>query len=207
VSPDSPAADAAAHGHLAELSRVAGRFGPNAARLARWGWHLAATLVGGGKLLVAGNGGSAAQAQHLAAELVGKLRHDRMPLSAVALSADTSALTAIGNDYGYQEVFARQVRAHGRAGDIVLLMSTSGHSENVLNAADAAMQMGLQVWAFTGALPNPLASRCHETIAVATEDNQVVQELHLVATHILCSYVDSSLPMIAQTRQLVGAEL
>ncbi|WP_262283759.1 SIS domain-containing protein [Micromonospora sp. MA102] len=168
--------------------------------LARWGGELAHRLASGGRLLVAGNGGSAAEAQHLTAELVGKLRDDREPLSAIALHAETSALTAIGNDYGYDEVFARQVRAHGRPDDILLLMSTSGTSTNLLTAARAAHDTGLRCWAFTGPAPNPLAEECHETLAIDSPDSQVVQELHLVATHVLCEYVDRALPAALAAR-------
>jgi D-sedoheptulose 7-phosphate isomerase len=141
-------------------------------------------------LLVAGNGGSAAEAQHLTAELVGKLHDDRRPLSAIALTAETSSLTAIGNDYGYAEIFARQVRAHGRRGDILLLLSTSGNSANLLEAARTGQEMGLRRWAFTGPAPNPLAALCTDVLAVPSTDSQVVQELHLVSTHVLCEYVD-----------------
>ncbi|MEU4477353.1 SIS domain-containing protein [Micromonospora sp. NPDC023966] len=168
--------------------------------LARWGGELARRLASGGRLLVAGNGGSAAEAQHLTAELVGKLRDDREPLSAIALHAETSALTAIGNDYGYDEVFARQVRAHGRPDDILLLMSTSGTSTNLLTAARAGHDTGLRCWAFTGPAPNPLAGSCHETLAIDSPDSQVVQELHLVATHVLCEYVDRALPAALAAR-------
>ncbi|MFF4892633.1 D-sedoheptulose-7-phosphate isomerase [Micromonospora chersina] len=168
--------------------------------LARWGGELAHRLATGGRLLVAGNGGSAAEAQHLTAELVGKLRDDREPLSAIALHAETSALTAIGNDYGYDEVFARQVRAHGRPDDILLLMSTSGTSTNLLTAAQAGRDTGLRCWAFTGPAPNPLAGSCAETLAIDSPDSQVVQELHLVATHVLCEYVDRALPAALAAR-------
>ncbi|MEU1688146.1 D-sedoheptulose-7-phosphate isomerase [Micromonospora sp. NPDC005707] len=168
--------------------------------LARWGGELAHRLATGGRLLVAGNGGSAAEAQHLTAELVGKLRDDREPLSAIALHAETSALTAIGNDYGYDEIFARQVRAHGRPDDILLLLSTSGTSTNLLTAARAAHDTGLRCWAFTGPAPNPLAGSCHETLAIDSPDSQVVQELHLVATHVLCEYVDRALPAALAAR-------
>ena len=156
-----------------------------------------ARSAAGGRLLVAGNGGSAAEAQHLAAELVGKLRDDRAPLSAIALSAETSSLTAIGNDYGFDEVFARQVRAHGRPGDILLLLSTSGASPNLLAAARAGREVGLRCWAFTGPAPNPLADACDEVLAVPSADPQVVQELHLVSAHVLCEYVDRALPAVA----------
>src|SRR5215212_5582040 len=108
---------------------------------------LAAALLpfraaGSGRLLVGGNGGSAAEAQHLAAELVGRLREERIPLSAIALTADSSAVTAISNDYGYEEVFARQVRAHGRPDDVLIVMSTSGRSPNLVRAAEAAREIG-----------------------------------------------------------------
>jgi len=124
--------------HLAELVRTLPAFRQVAPVLADWGQALAGVLRGGGRLLVAGNGGSAAEAQHLTAELVGKLREDRVPLSALALHAETSSATAIGNDYGFDEVYARQVRAHGRPGDVLLLLSTSGRSRNLLAAAEAA---------------------------------------------------------------------
>ncbi|MEW1590302.1 SIS domain-containing protein, partial [Micromonospora vinacea] len=145
-------------------------------------------------LLVAGNGGSAAEAQHLTAELVGKLHDDRQPLSAIALHAETSALTAIANDYGYADVYARQVRAHGRPGDVLLLLSTSGTSRNLVTAAQAARDVGVTTWALTGAAPNPLANACDDVLAVASPDTQVVQELHLVTSHLLCEYLEQELP-------------
>lgn len=179
--------------HLADLAVALRAYRHSAARLADWGNVLAATLGAGGRLLVAGNGGSAAEAQHLTAELVGKLRHDRRPLSAIALHAETSALTAIGNDYGYDEVFARQVRAHGRPDDILLLLSTSGTSGNLLAAAGAGREAGLRCWAMTGPAPNPLADACHDALTVDAPDSQIVQELHLVSVHVLCEHVDRAL--------------
>ncbi|MEU8408446.1 SIS domain-containing protein [Micromonospora sp. NPDC048842] len=163
-------------------------------QLARWGADLAHRLAAGARLLVAGNGGSAAEAQHLTAELVGKLHDDRQPLSAIALHAETSALTAIANDYGYTDVYARQVRAHGRPGDILLLLSTSGTSPNLVAAAQAARDVGVTTWALTGAAPNPLADACDDVLAVASPDTQVVQELHLVTSHLLCEYLEQELP-------------
>ncbi|MER7333196.1 MULTISPECIES: SIS domain-containing protein [unclassified Micromonospora] len=180
--------------HLANLAAALLPFRQYEELLAGWGEALARRLVDGGRLLVAGNGGSAAEAQHLTAELVGKLRDDRRPLSAIALHAETSALTAIGNDYGYDEVFARQVRAHGREDDILLLLSTSGTSTNLLAAAQAGRDAGLRCWALTGPVPNPLADLCHDTLAVPSPDSQVVQELHLVTSHLLCEYVERALP-------------
>ena len=155
-----------------------------------WGTALAGVLVGGGRLLVAGNGGSAAQAQHLTAELVGRYRDDRPALSAIALHAETSAVTAISNDYGYDHVFARQVQAHGRPGDVFLGMSTSGRSGNVLAAMEAAKQGGLTVWAFTGPGPNPMSELADAAVAVDAPATATVQEVHQVALHLLCAAVD-----------------
>ena len=155
-----------------------------------WGTRLADVLVGGGRLLSAGNGGSAAQVQHLTAELVGRYRDDRPALSAIALHAETSAVTAIANDYGYDAVFARQVQAHGRPGDVFLGMSTSGRSPNVLAAMEAARAGGLTVWAFTGAGPNPMSEAADEALTVTAPATATVQEVHQVALHLLCAAVD-----------------
>ncbi|MEV1290194.1 SIS domain-containing protein [Micromonospora sp. NPDC049679] len=182
--------------HLAGLAAVLLPYRQAAGKLGRWGSELAWTLGHGGRLLIAGNGGSAAEAQHLAAELVGKLREDRTPLSAIALCAETSSLTAISNDFGYEEVFARQVRAHGRRDDILLLLSTSGHSANLVAAARAGWEVGMRCWACTGPAPNPLADACAEVLAVPSGDGQLVQELHLVSAHVLCEYVDRTLPAV-----------
>ena len=157
----------------------------------RWGRLLAAPLTAGHRLLVAGNGGSAAEAQHLTAELVGRYVADRPPLSAIALHAETSSLTAIGNDFGPAEAFARQVAAHGRPGDTLLVLSASGRSENVLAAASRARSLGIRVWAMTGPPPNPLASMADDAICVAAPDTATVQEVHLVAIHALCDALDA----------------
>lgn len=157
----------------------------------RWGRLLAAPLTAGHRLLVAGNGGSAAEAQHLTAELVGRYVADRPPLSAIALHAETSSLTAIGNDFGPAEAFARQVAAHGRPGDTLLVLSASGRSENVLAAASRARSLGIRVWAMTGPPPNPLASLADDAICVAAPDTATVQEVHLVAIHALCDALDA----------------
>ena len=159
----------------------------------QWGVRLAVPLLAGNRLLVAGNGGSAAEAQHLTAELVGRYAADRPPLSAIALHAETSALTAIGNDFGVEEAYARQVAAHGREGDVVLLLSASGRSGNVLAAARRARTLGLTVWAMTGPAPNPLAGLADDAICVAGADTAVVQEVHLVAIHALCGALDAQI--------------
>ncbi|GAA3879322.1 D-sedoheptulose-7-phosphate isomerase [Streptomyces sedi] len=163
------------------------------AEAAEWGRRLAGVLPAGGRLLAAGNGGSAAQAQHLTAEFVGRYRDERPPFAAVALHAETSAVTAIGNDYGFEQVFARQVTAHGRPGDVVLLLSTSGGSGNLLAAAEAARDAGVRVWAMTGPAPNPLAARADAAVTVDAPSTATVQELHLVALHVVCEAFDEAL--------------
>ncbi|WFF04295.1 SIS domain-containing protein [Micromonospora sp. WMMD964] len=187
-------ADSLLDTHLTNLAAALVPYRRCESQLARWGADLAHRLANGGRLLVAGNGGSAAEAQHLTAELVGKLHDDRQPLSAIALHAETSALTAIANDYGYDDVYARQVRAHGRPGDVLLLLSTSGASPNLVRAAQAARVVGVTSWALTGAVPNPLADACDDVLAVVSGDTQVVQELHLVTSHLLCEYLEQELP-------------
>jgi D-sedoheptulose 7-phosphate isomerase len=182
--------------HLSGLAEALLPFRTQAAVLARWGADLAWHLGRGGRLLIAGNGGSAAEAQHLAAELVGRLREDRAPLSAIALTPDSSAVTAISNDYGFEEVFARQVRAHGRPGDILLVMSTSGRSPNLVAAVRAAAVTGMRTWALAGPGPSPVADACDEALCCPSGDCQVVQELHLVSVHVMCEYVDRTLPAV-----------
>lgn len=179
--------------HVAMLRAALGRFAPSVPTAQRWGVHLAALLTGGGRLLAAGNGGSAAQAQHLTAELVGRYRSDRRPLSAICLSAETSSLTAIINDYPPEELFARQVAAHGRPGDVLVALSTSGRSPNVVAAARAARECGLTVWALTGPRPNPLVALADEAVIVDAPYTATVQELHLVAVHLMCAALDAAL--------------
>lgn len=166
-----------------------------------WGQRLALVMSGGGRLLVAGNGGSAAQAQHLTAEFTGKFYADRAPYSAIALHAETPAVTAIANDYGYDEVFARQVHAHGRAGDVLLSLSTSGRSRNVLRAVAVARTRGLAAWALTGPAPNPLAGACDEAVCVqpggAPALTATVQEAHQVALHLICLAFDATVAGLA----------
>ncbi|WP_459545451.1 D-sedoheptulose-7-phosphate isomerase [Nocardia sp. X0981] len=158
-----------------------------------WGAQLADTYAHGGRLLACGNGGSAAEAQHLTAELTGRFRRERRPLSAIALHADSSSTTAIVNDYGPEEMFARQVRAHGRPGDVLVTLSTSGASANVVAAAKAGQDLGLRTWALTGPSPNPLAALCDDAIAIEDADVPTVQEMHLVLVHALCATLDETL--------------
>lgn len=172
--------------HLATSRQGLDALVPELDRLARWGADLRARLEDGGRLLVAGNGGSAALAHHLAGELVGRFDRERAPFSALTLSAETAGLTAIGNDYGYDEVFARQVAAHGRLGDVLVALSTSGRSPNLLRAVAAARARGLATWALTGPAPNPLGDLADDTLAVACAGTPSVQDVHQVAVHLLC---------------------
>src|SRR4051812_14165678 len=162
-------------------------------RIEAWGRSLARILSSGGRLLTAGNGGSAAHAQHLASELVGRYRDERVPLSAIALSSDPSTMTALLNDYGQEEVFARQVRAHARSGDVFLAFSTSGRSANVIAGTSAARACGATAWAITGPAPNRLAACADDSLAVAAESTAIVQEVHQVLVHLLCEGVEASL--------------
>jgi D-sedoheptulose 7-phosphate isomerase len=176
--------------HLTRLETALRRLRRRTALVEDWGRRLADVLDSGGRLLACGNGGSAAQAQHLTAELVGRFDGERRALSAIPLHGDTSALTAIGNDYGADEVFARQVRAHGRPGDILICLSTSGTSRNVIAAARAAAEQDMRTWALTGPAPNPLAGMCDAALAVDAPATATVQEIHLAVVHMLCAVVD-----------------
>lgn len=179
--------------HLHDLQIGSASIARQEGLLRGWGARLALTLATGGRLLAAGNGGSAAEAQHLTAELVGKFDRDRRALSAICLSAESSSVTAILNDYGGEEIFARQVAAHGRTDDVLMLLSTSGRSPNVLRAAEVGRELGLRVWAMTGGLPNPLAQLADECLAVTAHSTAAVQEGHLVAVHALCAALDEEL--------------
>jgi D-sedoheptulose 7-phosphate isomerase len=179
--------------HLPQLRDALGDLERHEAVLHSWAWQLADVFRRGGRLLAAGNGGSAAQAQHLTAELVGRFELDRPPLSAIALHAETSSLTAIVNDFGADDLFARQVEAHGRDGDVLILLSTSGRSANLLRAADRGLACGLRVWALTGPQPNPLAGVAHTAIAIDCDSTTVIQEIHLVAVHALAAEVERRL--------------
>ncbi|GAA1276267.1 SIS domain-containing protein [Saccharothrix xinjiangensis] len=180
--------------HLNGLAQSLAGLRAQAPRLSRWGSVLARRLSDGGRLLAAGNGGSAAEAQHLTAELVGRFRDDRRPFSAIALCAESASVTAIGNDYGYEQVFARQVTAHARPNDVVVLLSTSGASPNLLEAVKAGRQAGAHVWAMTGPGPNPLAEAADEALCLPG-DTANVQEAQLVAVHALCAAFEAALPV------------
>jgi len=179
--------------HLAALAEAAEAADELTPVVAGWAERLAEVFTAGGRVLTCGNGGSASEAQHLTGELVGRFRHDRQPLSAIALCADSTATTAIMNDYGVEDVFARQVRAHGRTGDVLITFSTSGTSRNVVAAAKAALEIGVSVWALTGPAPNPLAALSDSAIPVAAATVATVQEIHLSMVHALCIALDDAL--------------
>jgi D-sedoheptulose 7-phosphate isomerase len=179
--------------HLQELERPLAALSADSAKLELWGRRLAALLTDGRRLLAVGNGGSASQAAHLTSELVGRYRDDRPPFSAIALCAESAAVTAIGNDYGIAEVFARQVRAHGRPGDVLVALSTSGRSANILAAVDAAQSAGLATWTLSGRPGNPLALACDDALCVDSPHTATIQEIHLIAIHLLCAAVDMAL--------------
>lgn len=150
-------------------------------------------LTGGGKVIFCGNGGSAADAQHLAAELMGKFLLDRAPMSAVSLTVDTSALTAIGNDYGFDSVFSRQLRGIGREGDVLFGMSTSGNSANVLRAFETARDMGITTIGLTGEGGGRMADLSDILIAVPHRQTNHIQEAHIAIGHMICAMVEDNL--------------
>jgi len=151
----------------------------------------AAAIAAGRKVMFCGNGGSAADSQHLAAELVGKLVFDRPGMAGLALTVDTSALTAIGNDFGYEFVFSRQVEALGRAGDVLVGITTSGRSKNVLRAFEAARACGIVTVAMTGEVRGPVADLADHWLAVPHAETQKIQEGHIVLGHIFCALVEA----------------
>ena len=150
-------------------------------------------LQSGNKVLLCGNGGSAADSQHIAAEFVGRFRLEREGLPAVALTTDTSILTSLGNDYGFDDIFRRQVEALGRKGDILIGLSTSGKSKNVLRAFEQAERSGMICIAFCGEGPNPMAEAAQIVIQVPSSDTPRIQEGHCIAGHILCDIVERSI--------------
>ncbi|HEX3724187.1 MAG TPA: SIS domain-containing protein [Nitrolancea sp.] len=164
---------------IADLSQIAG--------------CLVEALASGHSVLIAGNGGSAAEAQHFAAELVGRFRRERAAYPVLALTADSAILTAVGNDYGFTEVFSRQVRGHGRAGDVLVVISTSGESPNLVEALRAAHERRMSVVALTGAPDCTLTRLADHRISVPHADTALAQEIHMLITHILCDIVEAEL--------------
>ncbi len=157
--------------------------------------RIARSLSSGHKLLLCGNGGSAADSQHLAAEFTGRFVNDRKPLAAIALTTDTSALTCIGNDYGFDEVFSRQVMALGRPGDCLLAISTSGNSQNVIRAAEAARAAGLHTIGLLGRDGGKLLALCDVPIVVPSATTARIQEAHIFIGHALCAMVEEALEL------------
>jgi D-sedoheptulose 7-phosphate isomerase len=182
--------------HLAESLAAFARASKDAAMLAvarRVAAAIAAALRAGNKLLLVGNGGSAADAQHIAAEIVGRYKQERPAYAAIALTTDTSALTAIGNDYGYDQVFARQVEGLGRPGDVLLAISTSGRSPSILNALARARAHGITTIGFTGAKGHAMAEFCDLLLVAPSEDTPVIQQIHLATAHGICAEVEQAM--------------
>jgi len=152
-----------------------------------------AAIHGGGKLLIAGNGGSAADAQHIAAEIVGRYKLNRRSWPALALTTDTSALTAIANDFGFETIFARQIEGLGQRGDIFWGLSTSGRSPNILAALEAARAAGLVTVGFTGESGTALADRCDHLFVAPSDDTPCIQQIHLTAAHGICDAIEQTL--------------
>ena len=150
------------------------------------------TLKGGGKVLLCGNGGSAADAQHIAAELTGRYKSERKGLPAIALTTDTSALTAISNDYGYDRVFDRQVEALANKGDLLIGISTSGNSQNIISALTSAKAAGCQTLGFSGREGGKMNKVCDINLVVPSTDTPRIQEMHILIGHILCQAVDDA---------------
>jgi D-sedoheptulose 7-phosphate isomerase len=158
---------------------------------------MARALRGGSKVLIMGNGGSAADAQHIAGEFLSRLNFDRNPLPAIALTTDTSVLTAVGNDYGFERVFERQIRGLARAGDVVLAISTSGRSPNILAGLKAARDLGATTIGFTGNADSAMVALCDICMRVPSDSTPQIQQVHIVAAHAICGLVE---------RELFGAQ-
>lgn len=154
---------------------------------------LIATYRAGNKTLIAGNGGSAADAQHIAAEFVSRFYFDRPALPSIALTTDTSALTAIGNDYGYELLFSRQIEANGKKGDVFIGISTSGNSKNVLKGIEAAKKMGIKTIGFTGKSGGKMRDLVDYCVSIPSDETPRIQECHILVGHILCAAVEKEL--------------
>ena len=190
-SRDAVAAAIEAPGFVATIAAIAER--------------LAAALAAGNKVLLAGNGGSAADAQHLAGELLSRLYYDRAPVAAIALTTDSSVLTAIGNDYGFDRVFERQVLGLGREGDVLIAISTSGRSSNILNAIAAARANKLAVIGLTGKSGGDMAARCDLCLRAPSDSTPLIQQLHITAGHIICGLVEERLFPREKARPAIAA--
>jgi len=192
----SPAETAYAKEHLSASRDAFAKAAGDAAFLAsieKIAEAVAGALASGGKVLLCGNGGSAADAQHIAAELVGRYEAERAALAAIALTTDTSALTAIGNDYGFDHVFERQVLALGKKGDVLIAISTSGKSANILKALEAAKKLGLVTIGFSGAKDGPMAKLCDLMLRASSDKTPIIQQIHITAAHVICGIVERRL--------------
>ena len=192
--PDSQEGFAATY--LAESAAVMSAFVADAEAtrtMLAMGAAIAGAMRAGRKLLIAGNGGSAADAQHMAGEFIARMMYDRAPLPAIALTTDSSALTAAGNDYGYEAVFERQVRGLGQPGDVFLGISTSGASPNVLRALAAARTQGLATLGLTGQRPGPMHELCDRLLVAPHTHASLVQQVHITAIHVVCALVERDL--------------
>lgn len=168
-------------------------FAAHAEAVARAAQMMIDSIKAGGKLLIFGNGGSAADAQHIAAELVNRLSYDRPPIAAIALTTDTSILTSVGNDSSFDELFERQLRALGREGDVALAISTSGNSPNVLRAVSAARSIGIKTIGLSGRDGGKLARLVDLALIVEAHSTQRIQETHITVGHILCELIENTL--------------
>jgi len=167
------------HGLLATIEKITGA--------------VEGALRAGHKILLAGNGGSAADAQHIAAEFISRFKFDRDPLPAIALTTDTSILTAVGNDYGFEHIFSRQLRGLGRRGDVFIALSTSGRSPNILAGLRTAREMAIETIGFTGSHDNPMPNLCDHCLIAPTDETAIVQQIHMVAAHAICGLVETRL--------------
>jgi D-sedoheptulose 7-phosphate isomerase len=182
--------------NLSEHLQLFTQLGALDADVSRAGQLIASALAAEGKLLTCGNGGSAADAQHMASELTGRFIKERRPLAAISLTTDSSALTCIGNDYAFDEVFARQLRGLGRAGDVLLAISTSGNSPNVVKAAEAARDAGLRVVGLLGRDGGKLKALSDAPIVVSSQVTARIQEAHILIIHTLCGLIEQQLGLV-----------
>jgi D-sedoheptulose 7-phosphate isomerase len=157
---------------------------------------IAAAVKAGGKIMLCGNGGSASDSQHIAAEFIGRFTKDREPISALALTTDTSVLTCVGNDYAFDQIFSRQVKGLGRAGDILIAISTSGNSANVINAVNQAKLLGIQTIGLLGRDGGELVKKCDLSVVIVHQQTARIQEMHILIGHIICHSVETHLGLV-----------
>ncbi len=179
--------------HLENSARILQGLIAEQEKIAKLAEEMIACLRRGNKLLICGNGGSASDSQHFAAELVGRLQRDRFPLPAIALTSDIAILTAVGNDYGFEQIFLRQVQALGRPGDILVGLSTSGNSPNVLQAMQAAAEQQIRTLMLSGKGGGEMARRADEAIVIKSDISQYIQEGQLAIIHIWCELIEDAI--------------